>query len=83
VPTGVLQELGGWKSEPMVRRYAHMSVKHLQPYSDQLIFERGWTQRSRRNPERPRHSFGHTKVRPKLYFIKEGSKNVGKLWWTH
>jgi hypothetical protein len=72
VPTGVLQELGGWKSEPMVRRYAHMSVKHLQPYSDQLIFERGWTQRSRRN-----------KVRPKLYFIKEGSKNVGKLWWTH
>ncbi len=22
----------------MVRRYAHMSVKHLQPYADQLIF---------------------------------------------
>ncbi|MEO7690776.1 MAG: hypothetical protein ABIS51_15950, partial [Sphingomonas sp.] len=35
----VLQELGGWKSESMVRRYAHMSVKHLQPYADQLIFE--------------------------------------------
>ncbi len=31
VPTWVLQELGGWKSEAMVRRYAHMSVKHLQP----------------------------------------------------
>jgi integrase len=38
VPTWVLQELGGWKSESMVRRYAHMSVKHLQPYADQLNF---------------------------------------------
>lgn len=38
VPTWVLQELGGWKSETMIRRYAHMSVKHLQPYADQLIF---------------------------------------------
>ena len=38
VPTWVLQELGGWKSAAMVRRYAHMSVKHLQPYADQLIF---------------------------------------------
>ncbi|WP_443030538.1 tyrosine-type recombinase/integrase [Sphingopyxis sp.] len=27
-PTWVLQDLGGWKSESMVRRYAHMSVKH-------------------------------------------------------
>lgn len=38
VPTWVLQELGGWKSVSMVRRYAHMSVKHLQTYADQLIF---------------------------------------------
>lgn len=38
VPTWVLQELGGWKSETMVRRYAHTSVKHLKPYADQLIF---------------------------------------------
>ncbi|MDO6415461.1 site-specific integrase [Sphingomonas sp. BIUV-7] len=38
VPTWVLQELGGWKSESMVRRYAHMSAKHLQPYADKLIF---------------------------------------------
>ncbi|RYD65691.1 MAG: hypothetical protein EOP58_06960 [Sphingomonadales bacterium] len=37
VPTWVLQELGGWKSDTMVRRYAHMSVKHLQPYADLLI----------------------------------------------
>ena len=39
MPTWVLQELGGWKSETMVRRYAHMSEKHLQPYADQLIFD--------------------------------------------
>jgi hypothetical protein len=39
VPTWVLQELGGWKSEAMVRYYARMSVKHLQPFADQLIFE--------------------------------------------
>nr|WP_184017183.1 site-specific integrase [Sphingobium boeckii] len=39
VPTWVLQELGGWKSESMVRRYAHSSVKHLQPYAEQLIFQ--------------------------------------------
>ncbi len=39
VPTWALQELGGWKSETMVRRYAHMSTKHLAPYADQLTFE--------------------------------------------
>lgn len=39
VPTWVLQELGGWKSESMVRRYAHLSVTHLQPYADQLTFD--------------------------------------------
>jgi integrase len=38
VPTWVLQQLGGWKSESMVRRNAHLSVKQLQPYADQLTF---------------------------------------------
>ena len=38
VPTRVLQELGGWKSASMVRRYAHLSVMHLAPYADQLTF---------------------------------------------
>lgn len=28
--------LGHWKSESMVRRYVHMSVKHLAPYADRL-----------------------------------------------
>jgi integrase len=36
VPTWVLQELGGWKSESMVRRYAHLSVAHLQSYAERL-----------------------------------------------
>jgi hypothetical protein len=38
MPCALLQELGGWKSDATVRRYAHMSVKHLQPFADQLIF---------------------------------------------
>ncbi len=61
VPTWVLQELGGWKSEAMVRRYAHMSVKHLQPYADLLIFEgkSGDTAPEREGPG-PGHKTGHS-----------------------
>jgi beta-glucosidase/6-phospho-beta-glucosidase/beta-galactosidase len=32
----VLQELGGWESEEMVRRYAHFSPEHLTPFADRL-----------------------------------------------
>ena len=35
-PLHVLQELGGWSSYAMVRRYAHLSVKHLAEYADNL-----------------------------------------------
>ena len=35
-PLFVLQELGGWESPEMVRRYAHFSVEHLAPYADRL-----------------------------------------------
>jgi integrase len=35
-PLSVLQELGGWESEEMVRRYAHFSPDHLTPYADRL-----------------------------------------------
>ena len=35
-PMSVLQELGGWESEEMVRRYAHFSPEHLTPYADRL-----------------------------------------------
>jgi hypothetical protein len=34
----VLQELGGWKSESMVSRYAHLSIAPLQSYAERLNF---------------------------------------------
>jgi len=35
-PLYALQELGGWESPEMVRRYAHYSAEHLAPYADRL-----------------------------------------------
>lgn len=35
-PLHALQEMGGWESADMVRRYAHMSAEHLTPYADRL-----------------------------------------------
>lgn len=35
-PLNVLQELGGWESPEMVRRYAHFSAAHLMVYVDKL-----------------------------------------------
>lgn len=71
VPTWVLQELGGWKSESMVRRYAHMSVKHLAPYADQLTF--GVTLGNGGKPPRPEsttgHKNGHSGGRPALHLV--------------
>ena len=32
VPTLALQELGGWKTESMVKRYAHINVDHLRSF---------------------------------------------------
>lgn len=32
-PLDVLQELGGWQSEEMVKRYAHLGVDHLAKYT--------------------------------------------------
>ena len=32
-PLHVLQELGGWETPAMVRRYAHLAVTHLAPYA--------------------------------------------------
>lgn len=34
-------ELAGWTPESMVRRYADMSVKHLEPFADRLDFDLG------------------------------------------
>lgn len=35
-PLFALQELGGWESQEMVRRYAHLAADHLAPYANQL-----------------------------------------------
>ena len=35
-PLNVLQELGGWESVEMVRRYAHLAADHLMEYADRL-----------------------------------------------
>jgi integrase len=35
-PLNVLQELGGWESPQMVRRYAHFSAGHLAVYVSKL-----------------------------------------------
>lgn len=67
VPTWVLQELGGWKSETMVRKYAHLSVKHLQPYADQLIMPDTGEKSAKflEVHEKSGHKSGHTRERPK------------------
>jgi len=71
VPTWVLQELGGWKSEAMVRRYAHMSVKHLQPYADQLIIPVTDPKMSNvaEKLESPGHKNGHSPRHPRLRLV--------------
>lgn len=71
VPTWVLQELGGWKSEVMVRRYAHMSVKHWQPHADQLIFKdiKAPSQVSEKI-EAVGPKFGHRAGPPRLYLVE-------------
>jgi integrase len=35
-PQHILQELGGWESALMVRRYAHLSAEHLAPYAEKI-----------------------------------------------
>ena len=40
-PLHRFQELGGWESSEMVRRYAHFSAEHLAPYADRLGVLRG------------------------------------------
>ncbi len=71
VPTWVLQELGGWKSETMVRRYAHMSVKHLQPYADQLNFKvtGADSPKALETQKSAEHKSGHSGARPRLHLV--------------
>jgi integrase len=71
VPTWVLAELGGWKSETMVRRYAHISVKHLAPYADQLIMPDTAAKLAKplEVKEMPGHENGHIRERPRLQLV--------------
>jgi excisionase family DNA binding protein len=71
VPTWVLQELGGWKSETMVRRYAHLSVKHLAPYADQLIMPDtpAFSAKPLESQEKPGHNLGHSRGRARLELV--------------
>lgn len=68
VPTWVLQELGGWKSESMVRRYAHMSVKHLAPYATKLTFL-VTPEETAEIRETPGHKNGHSGARRGLHLV--------------
>jgi integrase len=36
-PLLALQELGGWESPKIVRRYAHLAVSHLAEYATRLM----------------------------------------------
>ena len=39
-PLFASQELGGWESAEMVRRYAHLAADHLAPYAERLCAAR-------------------------------------------
>jgi integrase len=41
-PLHVLQELGGWESASMVRRYAHLAPDHLKGYADNVKMRTIW-----------------------------------------
>ena len=71
MPTWVLQELGGWKLEAMVRRYAHMSVKHLHPYANQLIFPvtEANPPKALENQKMASHKIGYSGARPRLQLV--------------
>ena len=39
-PLFALQELGGWESPEVVRRYAHLAADHLAPHAERLCAPR-------------------------------------------
>jgi integrase len=71
VPSWVLQELGAWRTESMVRRYAHISVSHLQLYADQLIFPvtEATSPKTLEKHEPAGHNNGHGGGRPRLQLV--------------
>jgi integrase len=45
-PLYALQEMGGWASTEMVRRYAHLTADHLAPFAERLCALRAVTEES-------------------------------------
>ena len=43
-PLHVLQELGGWETVDMVRRYAHLSAEHTAHYAERVCITPSSTQ---------------------------------------
>ncbi len=41
-PLSVLQELGGWSSAEMVKRYAHLTAGHLVKYAENIAETQNW-----------------------------------------
>ncbi|CAN5258730.1 hypothetical protein BH10PSE12_BH10PSE12_05540 [soil metagenome] len=81
VPTWLLHELGGWKSESMVRRYAHMSVKHLAPYADQLIFPvtAGDIEKPRETVTDKGNKNGHSQSRRGFFWSQVTDKSLRRM----
>jgi integrase len=57
-PLNVLQELGGWASAVMVRRYAHLGVKQLREHAERVV------------PRTIQHSPGTKLAHPRLRLVK-------------
>jgi Transposase len=49
-PLHVLQELGGWETPSMVRRYAHFAPDHLAAYAGKVELTRTGTNPSQQHP---------------------------------
>jgi integrase len=51
-PLFALQELAGWESERMVRRYAHLAASHLAPYAERVgVLGTNWAQSANASSE--------------------------------
>jgi len=64
-PLFALQELGGWESAEMVRRYAHLAADHLAPYAERLCAARAMENETvARFGHSPENSSGVPSARP-------------------
>lgn len=39
-PLSILQEMGGWETADMVRRYAHLNAEHMLPHAERIVPKR-------------------------------------------